>query len=250
MLMKQMVVRTLGLGVCCSLLACGRVTPGTPPPSGNEEGTMEHPTAAVVAMTPNVENPAITLNPTAGEEIGYVYEAYLSPHQEPGEEKDTPALIPDQFKSTTPSLLRAERTSRGHGVLRFTKDLSKVYVDVAVAGFNLEEVNMFHIHCGRPDMLGPIVVDFAVVTNIQENIADGQFSVEVTNAHIEQTLAEAEGAVGAFTLGCPITPGLPDKAKTIAGMEYIAQQGELYFNLHTTGQTYFGNMRGQIHPVP
>ena len=29
----------------------------------------------------------------------------------------------------------------------------------------------------------------------------------------------------------------------------LAEQGELYFNLHTTGQTYFGDIRGQIHPA-
>jgi hypothetical protein len=30
-------------------------------------------------------------------------------------------------------------------------------------------------------------------------------------------------------------------------MAQLARAGELYFNLHTTGQTYFGDMRGQIH---
>ena len=34
---------------------------------------------------------------------------------------------------------------------------------------------------------------------------------------------------------------------TVAGMARIAQEGELYFNLHTTSQTYFGDIRGQIH---
>jgi hypothetical protein len=37
--------------------------------------------------------------------------------------------------------------------------------------------------------------------------------------------------------------------KTIAGLQLIAEQGELYFNLHTTGQTYFGDMRGQLSRV-
>jgi hypothetical protein len=32
-------------------------------------------------------------------------------------------------------------------------------------------------------------------------------------------------------------------------MAYIAQQGELYFNLHTTGQTFFGDIRGQLYPM-
>jgi len=37
--------------------------------------------------------------------------------------------------------------------------------------------------------------------------------------------------------------------KTIGGMELIARQGELYFNLHTAGQTYFGDIRGQFEAV-
>jgi len=30
-------------------------------------------------------------------------------------------------------------------------------------------------------------------------------------------------------------------------MAQLALDGELYFNLHTTGHTYFGDIRGQIH---
>ena len=56
--------------------------------------------------------------------------------------------------------------------------------------------------------------------------------------------------MGAFTAGCPIVQTLPlDKVKTIAGMALIAQEGELYFNLHTKGQTFFGDIRGQLQPV-
>lgn len=56
------------------------------------------------------------------------------------------------------------------------------------------------------------------------------------------------GLMGEFLVGCPIFPGLRDKARTIAGMEHIARQGELYFNPHTYGQTYYGYMRGQLRP--
>ncbi len=191
----------------------------------------------------------VSLAPTNGKEIGFVYEAFLSPHQEPGEEKDTPALTPTQFRSTAPSLLRSDRKSRGHGVLRFTKDLSKVFVDVKAENIKPQDVNMFHIHCGRPDMLGPILIDFALSGDIQDNLADGTFSAELTNTNIEKTTQSAKGIVGEFTVGCPIVPGSPDKVKTIAGMEHVAQQGELYFNLHTKGQTFYGDMRGQLHPV-
>jgi hypothetical protein len=30
-------------------------------------------------------------------------------------------------------------------------------------------------------------------------------------------------------------------------MAQIAREGELYFNLHTSGQTNYGDIRGQIH---
>lgn len=236
-------------------VACTRQTTPTsvanPTPAGSTSLQVESPPAVVI---PNqggavIQLPVVTLDPSQGQAIGYVYEAFLSPHQEPGEEKDTPALVPNEFRATGPSLLRSERLSRGHGVLRFTNDLSKVYVEVQVEHVNPEEVVMFHIHCGRPDMLGPILVDFALMDDIQDNLADGLFSVEVTNADIEKTSLSGHGVIGAFTRGCPIIPGLADKVKTIAGMEYIARQGELYFNLHTKGQTFYGDIRGQLHSV-
>lgn len=195
-----------------------------------------------------VESGALNLD--AGKEIGAVYEAYLSPWQEPGEEKDTPGYIPSQFQSTTPSQLRSERKSRGVGRVRFTKDLSKAYVDVKIDGIKIPEINMFHIHCGRPDQLGPILVDFALTTDIQKNFTDdGVMSVEVRDEHIEAESHAGHGIIGEFTAGCPIVPGGKEKVKTIAGMEYIARKGELYFNLHTTGQTYFGDIRGRIVQV-
>ncbi|HEX8128819.1 MAG TPA: CHRD domain-containing protein, partial [Pyrinomonadaceae bacterium] len=196
-----------------------------------------------------VQSTSVALDTKKGQEIGSVYEAFLSPHQEPGEEEDTPAGTPKQFKSTAPSVPRSERTGRAHGVLRFTNDLSKVYVEVRVENINPKDVNMFHIHCGKPDLLGPILLDFAVTGDIQKNLADGVFSAELTDADIVKTAQSGHGVTGAFLIGCPVVPGLKDKVKTIAGMEHIARQGELYFNLHTYGQTYYGYMRGMVRPL-
>lgn len=192
----------------------------------------------------------IVLNPARGEEIGFVYEAFLSPHQEGGEEEDTPGFIPPELQSTEPSVPRNERTSRGHAVIEFTNDLSKAYVHLAVENVNAEDVVMLHLHCGRPGQLGPIIIDFALAGNINDYLADGVMTIEVTNADIEAVLNHGEGVIGAFTAGCPIVPELPnEKVKTIAGMELIARAGELYFNLHTKAQTYFGDIRGQFHWV-
>jgi hypothetical protein len=191
----------------------------------------------------------VELNPARGSEIGFVYEAFLSPQQEGGEEEDTPGIIPPQFRSTTPSVNRNERPSRGHAILEFTKDLSRAYVYLAIDGVNLADINMLHLHCGRPGQLGPIVVDFSLAGNLATYLEDNRLSIEITNEDIVAVTDHAShNPVDAFTLGCPINVSNPtDKVKTIAGLQLIANQGEIYFNLHTTSQTYFGDMRGQFY---
>ena len=192
----------------------------------------------------------IELNPTNGKEIGWVYEAYLSPEQEAGEEEDTPDLIPDVFRSTTASVDRVQRPSVGHGTLSFTNDLSAAYVHIAIENVNPAEINMFHIHCGRPAQLGPIIVDFNMMGDPAVFFEDGVLTMEILNEDLEAVLDHSEGLVGLRTAGCPIVMATPlDRVRTIAGMHLIAEEGELYFNLHTTGQTYFGDMRGQLHRV-
>lgn len=196
-----------------------------------------------------LESP-IALNPAAGSEIGAVYEAFLSPQQEGGEEEDTPALIPGEFKSTEPSVPRNERPSQGHAVIEFTQDLSRAYVFLAIANVDPTTVNMLHLHCGRPGQLGPIIVDFSMAGDLGTYLADNLLKIEITNEDIEMVTAHSHGPVDAFTMGCPIVPSLPtDKVRTIAGLALIAEQGELYFNLHTRAQTYFGDMRGQFSAV-
>jgi hypothetical protein len=220
----------------------------------DQPSSAEAATRAAPASASSVPAPAASLDPGRSKEIGLVYDAFLSPWQEGDEEANTPSSTPSQFRSTTPSQSRAQREAAGHrahGQLRFTNDFSRAYVDVRVEGVDLSAVNMFHIHCGRPGILGPIVVDFAQATNLKENLADGTFSVELTNEHIVKTAESGKGLVGVATMGCVIpSPSLgsnaPVKTSTIAGLAQLARQGELYFNLHTTGQTYFGDMRGQI----
>jgi len=229
---------TLRFCLCSLALIASNAVAADPPATGSS--------------TPALAQP---LEPARGKEIGLVFEAFLSPHQEPDEEEATPSTTPAQFKSTTPSATRDQREAAGHrahGQLRFTRDLSRAYVDVKIEGVDPKTVNLFHIHCGKPGILGPIILDFAQVTDIQKNLADGVFSVEIKNEHIVKTAKHGHGVVAAFTMGCVI-PSLslgsmkPTKVSTVAGMAQIALEGELYFNLHTTGQTYFGDLRGQIH---
>lgn len=186
-------------------------------------------------------------------------EAYLSPHQESNEEENTPSSVPKQFRSTAPSMTRAQREAaghRGHGQLRFSKDMSRAWVDVKVEGIEPSAVTMFHIHCGQPGILGPIIVDFALAGDIQQNLADGTYSVELTNDHIARTVAQGEGhgMVEAFTRGCVIGSASlestkPAKVMTIGGLAELANARQLYFNLHTAGQVYYGDIRGQLAPV-
>jgi hypothetical protein len=198
-----------------------------------------------------IDRPSLVeLNPGAGEEIGFVYEAFLSPQQEGGEEEDTPLFIPPEFRSTAPSVPRNERTSKGHGVIEFTNDLSRAYVYLAIENVVVEDIVMLHLHCGRPGQLGPIIVDFGMGDNLTELLADGYLAVEIRNEDLEAVVNSAEGLIGVITAGCPITDA-PNSGKftTIAGLEFMARRGEIYFNLHTAGQVYFGDMRGQVHLV-
>jgi len=235
------------------LWAC---TPSDAPKSAEAaESTAAAPAASTAAASTTA--PAAQLDASRGKEIGMVYEAYLSPWQEGDEESATPSSTPSQFRSTTASLTRAQREAAGHtahGQLRFTRDLSRAYVDVQIKGVDLANVNMFHIHCGRPGILGPIVVDFSQATNLKDNLADGNFSVELTDDVIVKTARSGEGAIGVATMGCVIpSPSLgsntPLKYSTIAGLARLAHDGELYFNLHTTGQSYYGDIRGQLQPA-
>jgi len=229
-------------------LACGCAT------TQASESTMTHGAAGIITAPPSSYTPpAAALDPRRGQEVGMVFEAYLSPHQEPDAEENTPGTTPQQFRSTGTSQTRVQREAAGHrahGQIRFNRDLSRAWVDVRVEGIEASTVNMFHIHCGRPGILGPILVDFSLATDLQQNLADGVFSVEITNAHIVGTTASGHGPIGAFTMGCivpsPSLGGAVTRVSTVAGMAQIAAEGELYFNLHTRSQTYFGDIRGQI----
>jgi hypothetical protein len=203
--------------------------------------------ALAVSSLAIATEPPPQLNPTRGVEIGARYQAWLSPHQQGGEEADTPAVVPRQFRSTTASLSRDERKSGGHGMLRFTRDLSRAYVDVRIAGVDPASITMFHIHCGKPGMLGPVLVDLGMKRDIKQAFAGNLFTAEIRNDDLVAVLKHSHGPISFFTGGCPILIGNPlDRVKTIAGMAALAREGDLYFNLHTTSQNYYGDVRGQL----
>jgi CHRD domain len=200
--------------------------------------------------------PATGLDPRRGEEIGPTFESFMSPWQQEAEESSTPATTPAEFRSTAPSLTRAQREAAGHrgvGQIRFRNDLSRAFVDVKIEGIDPSTINMFHIHCGKPGILGPILVDFALATDLQKSFSKGVLSVEVTDDLIVKTIGHSHSLTDAFLMGCfipEVSPGSakPPKVTTVSGMLTLARAGEIYFNLHTTGQTYYGDLRGQIYP--
>ena len=209
---------------------------------------------AGLVTVPCVAAPAaVVLDPTRGAETGAVYQSWLSPQQEGGEEAETPKMVPKQFRSTTPSVDRNQRKSAGHGVLRFSRDLSRAYVELQISGVDPKTINLFHIHCGKPGILGPIIVDVALKQDLHTAFPDGRFKAEIGNEDIVAVAGHMHDGMIAFgTAGCPINKdGNPnERVKTVAGLAAIAREGELYFNLHTTGQTYFGEMRGQLEAAP
>src|SRR2546430_2464499 len=104
--------------------------------------------------------PAQAKDPAQGATTFTVYEGYLSPAQQPGDEADAPKALAKTtgLQATAPSLPRDQRKSRGWGQIRFTRDLTKAWVDVEIKGVNPADILMFHVHCGPPGVLGPIIV--------------------------------------------------------------------------------------------
>lgn len=213
------------------------------PPGGESEPVVLEPKSEVEPVFD------IGLDPLAGGNIGLVYQAWLSPQQEAEEESDVPSGAPAVFLSTEPSVEREERTARGHGTIAFNRELSRAYVHLELANIDPDDIVLAHIHCGRPGQLGPIIVDFAATGDLADYFADNVLSYEVTNADIAAA-TQGHGIVGAGTAGCPIMlPNLSDRHRTVAGMAYIAAEGDLYFNIHTAQQTFYGDIRGQLQPV-
>ncbi|MFL5351789.1 CHRD domain-containing protein [Archangium sp.] len=209
---------------------------------------MRKPTALAFALALSTL-PAQAKDPSLGATTYTVYEAWMSPAQQPGEESEVPKPLEKSLGATAPSTPREQRKSRGHGQLRFSKDLTRAYVDVEISGVNASDIIMFHIHCGPPGVLGPIVVNFGETESPAKQLANGKMSLELTNNNIVY-IKDMKGMKSGLPESCPAELGfLPTQTKTLAGLEYLAKKGVLYFNLHTKAHTYYGEMRGQLYPV-
>jgi|SRR5579871_2413086 len=203
--------------------------------------------AAVVLFAPSVE----AKDPGQGASSYYTYESFMSPSQQPGDEADAPKAIAKAtgLQSTEPSVPRSQRKSRGWGQIRFAKDLTRAYVDVEIANINPNDILMFHIHCGPPGVLGPIIVDFGKFGSLPKTLAGGKLTVELTNDDLVYVKDMPKGMKPALPESCPVEIGWPTQGKTIAALDYLARKGVLYFNLHTKANTFYGEIRGQIYPA-
>lgn len=215
-------------------------------PNFKVECTMRTLTALVFALA-LFTLPAHAKAPSLGATTFTVYEAYMSPAQEPGEESEIPKVLEKSLGATAPSVPRENRQSRGYGQIRFARDLTKAYVDVEIKGVNPADILMFHIHCGPPGVLGPIIVDFGESESPAKKLVNGKFSMELTNKNVVFVKDMPKGLKPRLPEGCPAELGFLTQTKTLAGLEHLARKGVLYFNLHTKAHTYYGEMRGQIY---
>ena len=217
-------------------------------PNFQVERTMRTPAVLVLALSLS-SLPALAKDPALGATTYTVYEAYMSPAQQPGEETDAPKVVEKALglSNTQPSVPRESRKSRGYGQLRFAKDLTKAYVEVDITGVNPDDITMFHIHCGPPGVLGPIIVDFGADGSPAKKFVNGKMTLELTNKNVVFVKDMPKGLKPALPESCPAELGFPTQAKTIASLEYLAKKGVLYFNLHTKAHTFYGEMRGQIY---
>ncbi len=192
-------------------------------------------------------SPARADDPALGATTYVTYESFLSPAQEPGEESEVPKPLEKSLGATKPSTPRAQRTSRGWGRVRFTRDFTAAFVDVEIKNVDPNDILMFHIHCGPPGGLGPVLVDLGKFGPLPQKLAAGKLSAKLANSDLTFVSMAPKG----FKLpeSCPVEIGFPTQTKTLVGMEYLARRGLLYFNLHTKAHTYYGEVRGQLYPV-
>lgn len=206
------------------------------------------PSVPVPAAAGDIPAPAVFHAPAAGSTLFTTYDAFLSPAQEPGDESDAPRA--PGLAASGKSISRKDRASRGYGQIRFARDLARAYVDVQIEGVRTEDIVMFHIHCGPPGVLGPIIVDLgAAAGNLQKALAGGKLSIAIDNSNVTFVEYMPKGLKPRLPEGCPVDKGFLNQVKTIGGVEYLARQGVLYFNLHTKAEMFYGEMRGQIHAL-
>src|SRR5262249_20287297 len=138
----------------------------------------------VMALVP-VWGPAVA---GAGGTPTTTYRAFASPQQESG-----PA---------------SGSTTSGQATLTFDAYLTTAKLDFTLVNLDPALITGFHIHCGLPGQLGPMIVNFADFGAFTDTFHDGQFSVTLTNDDI--VVANWPPDLGSLPEGCAsnvIQPG-------------------------------------------
>lgn len=76
-------------------------------------------------------------------------------------------------------------------------------------------------------------------------------TAQIPNQGLPQSvedLAQVPDGLPRLPEGCPVELGLPGQVNTVAGVEAVAREGALYFNVHTEEHNFYGEMRGQVYP--
>jgi hypothetical protein len=171
--------------------------------------------------------PAAT--PSVGPSTNYV--GYPSPAQEPGPANGTEASA--------------------IGTISFDPYLTQAQINFYLTGLDPAEITAFHLHCGLPGQLGPIVINFNQFGAFNTSFVDGVFSVTVTDADVRE--ANWPPTKTGIPPACEKNAIGPAPATTLAGIDALARVGQLYFNVHTgkgKDRTFvFGLIRGQVYPV-
>jgi hypothetical protein len=200
-------------------------------------------------LTAVASSPARADDPALGATTYVAYEAFMSPAQQPGEESEVPRPLEKSLGATKPSTPRAQRASRGWAKVRFTRDFTAALIDVEIRGVDPADILMFHIHCGPPGGLGPVLVDLGKQGPLAQRIVNGKLSTKIGNADLTWVSMLPKGLKLALPESCPVDIGFPTQTKTLVGMEHLARRGLLYVNLHTRAHTYYGEIRGQLFPA-
>lgn len=115
----------------------------------------------VVSSEPLQFSQGALKDPALGTQLFTEYEAFLSTGQEPEEPVGSTGL--------------------GYGNLRFARDLSFGEIYVQIDNIDPAEIVGFHLHCGPPGFLGPILINFDQYGDFEDTISNGQFSARVNN---------------------------------------------------------------------
>lgn len=195
---------------------------------------------AVAALAPAA---ARADDPATGASTYYVYEAFMGPGQEPGEESETPKAAQKQFAATKPAVPRAQRKSRGYARLRFQRDLNAALLDVELKGVDPADIMALQLQCGAPDGVGPAVVDLGKSVDLTKTFKAGKLSTQRSLDAVATTRVWPADLAFRMTEACPLEPGAPP-VSTVAGLEHLARRGLLYLNLRTGAHMFFGEIRG------